>query len=663
MTVSPNKAKAPAGTEAIEEKQLSAPIIPITQRMGNARAFAREAAHVAQQYPVFPCKADKTPHIKGWPTNATQDPVQIARWAAQWPDALIGVPTGAVSGLLVLDVDVDPDKGKDGFAALAAAGIELPDTRKHLTRRGGAHYLLNYPLWAEKTRSTTNAGGLDGVDVRGDGGYVIWWPACGGDVENSQTYAEVPQWLEDALQAERPAKGADVPSTTTAPILTREQIARCLAVLDPSMGYDAWLRIGMALHYVLGDDGLEVWDSWSAGGANYKGIEDLRTHWVSFGKPNGDPITGRYLVKLANENGAGIDLRGPASLDEFEDVSTPGDDDADKALRFAVVPAQEFVKRPAPTWIIKGVIPRAQLVVLYGASGAGKSFLALDMGAAIARGEPWRERTTKPGRVVYIAAEGAGGFVSRLRAWEQHHGVRVGNMGVIDAAPNLMLKPDALDVAKAIKASGGADVVIVDTLAQVSPGANENAGEDMGRVLSHCKGIHQATGAVVVLVHHAGKDLDRGARGWSGLRAAADAEIEVSRPTESGPRLARITKQKDGEDGLEWGFSLPVIQIGEDEDGEPITSCVAVATDAPKPAPKRKPLGTWEKLALESLGELTLGGDVEAAQVVQHMVARTITPEAGKRDRRREYARQGLEAVCRGGHGFTLESDRVKTVS
>ncbi|CAM5789715.1 hypothetical protein CCAE64S_02440 [Castellaniella caeni] len=320
MIPTPDKTKAPVAAEALEEKRNATQVIPIAQRMGNARAFAREAAHVAQRYPVFPCKSDKTPHIKGWPANATQDPAQIARWAEQWPDALIGVPTGAVSGLLVLDVDVDPAKGKDGFAALAAAGIELPDTRKHLTRRGGAHYLLNYPLWAEKMRSTTDAGGLDGVDVRGDGGYVIWWPACGGEVENPQTYAEVPQWLEDVMQAGHKAVADALPSAGT-PILTREQAEQCLAVLDPGMGYGAWARIGMALHHELGDDGLEVWDGWSSGGANYAGLDDLRGHWASFGKPSGNPITGRYLVKLANEQGAGIDLREAASLDEFEDVT------------------------------------------------------------------------------------------------------------------------------------------------------------------------------------------------------------------------------------------------------------------------------------------------------------------------------------------------------
>jgi hypothetical protein len=49
----------------------------------------------------------------------------------------------------------------------------------------------------------------------------------------------------------------------------------------------------------------------------------------------------------------------------------------------------------------------------------------------------------------------------------------------------------------------------------------------MGLALSHCKHIYEVTGAIVLLVHHSGKDAAKGARGWSGIRAAADTEIEI----------------------------------------------------------------------------------------------------------------------------------------
>ena len=102
---------------------------------------------------------------------------------------------------------------------------------------------------------------------------------------------------------------------------------------------------------------------------------------------------------------------------------------------------------------------------------------------------------------------------------------------MLDAAPDLKDKTAAADLAKGIKAMGGADLVIIDTFAHTLIG-NENSGEDVGLAIKHCKGIHTATGAMVLLIHHSGKDASKGARGWSGLRAAADVELCVTRDGE-----------------------------------------------------------------------------------------------------------------------------------
>lgn len=282
----------------------------------------------------------------------------------------------------------------------------------------------------------------------------------------------------------------------------------------------------------------------------------------------------------------------PASDFQDETTDAPAEPEPEKPKRFPVIAADAFANRPAPQWIVKGVLPRAELVVLFGESGSGKSFAALDLAGAITRGIAWQGRKVKQGRVVYVAAEGAGGFRNRLAAYAQHQGVDLAdiNLGVIASAPNLLEKADALDVARSI---GRADVVIVDTFAQAMPGANENAGEDVGRALQHCKGIHRATGATVVLVHHAGKDLAKGARGWSGLRAAADAEIEISR--QENIRMIKTTKQKDGEDGLSWYFDLTQVPIGMDEDDEVITSCVMnFDVSAPVKQQAGPKLNQWE---------------------------------------------------------------------
>jgi hypothetical protein len=306
--------------------------------------------------------------------------------------------------------------------------------------------------------------------------------------------------------------------------------------------------------------------------------------------------------------------------------------------RFEVVPASTFAGGKPPSWIVKGVLPEAELIVLFGESGSGKSFMALDLAASIARGIAWRGHKVKQGRQVYIAAEGAGGFRNRLKAYAAAHELDLStlDLGVIKAAPNFMVKDDALDVCKAVIAGGPVSVVWVDTFAQVMPGANENAGEDVGKALQHCKGIHKATGAVVVLVHHAGKDASKGARGWSGLRAAADAELEV-RSEDDGARELRITKQKDGEDGLVFGFRLASAVIGLDEDDEPITSCTVV--DAAPIEKKKggaganKNGGKWAARVLEVLGEFTLvqTTGIEKKAVLDEVVRRSPEDPDNKR--------------------------------
>lgn len=445
---------------------------------------------------------------------------------------------------------------------------------------------------------------------------------------------------DDPLMAYEPVLG-----------LSEDQIRICLEALPKDLAYDDWIDIGMAVHHETGGERFDLWDEWSSSSPKYTTSDYGRMKWDSFGRNGVRPVTARTLVKMANENGAGIDLS-VASPDDFE--ATANASAPDEKLRFRVVPAGEFSRAQAPGWIIKGVLPRAELVVLFGESGSGKSFLALDIGAAIARGIEWRGNRTKQGRVVYIAAEGGGGFRNRLRAYEIHHEVPLDTLpfGIIHATPNFLQKADAVDVAKAIAAGGPADVVIVDTFAQVIPGANENAAEDIGKALVHCRGIHKATGAVVILVHHAGKDPTRGARGWSGLRAAADAEIEVLRMTTG--RMARISKQKDGDDGREWGFDLQRVPIGVDEDGDVIDSCVIKETEVPLTGKigsrGRRPLGVWERRVQEVVEEFAFAqnGGIETDQVIAEVLRRAPPVEEGKRDTRKQQAKRALEALCQG---------------
>lgn len=288
-----------------------------------------------------------------------------------------------------------------------------------------------------------------------------------------------------------------------------------------------------------------------------------------------------------------------------------GFEDGNAALkrRYEFLDYTSMKDDPPPPWIIKNVLPRAELAAIYGESGSGKSFLAIDMALAIARGYDWNNLKTRKGRVAYIVAEGAGGFVNRIKAYEAYNSTQVcpDSFFLLKAAPNFLQKDEAVSVCQGLVNKGKIDVVFVDTFAQVTPGGNENAGEDVGKALAHCKAIHRRTGALVVLVHHAGKDLSRGLRGWSGLKGALDANIEVQRNGHN--RAIRLEKLKEGEDGLMWGFELHKMALGVDADGDPITSCAFeltgtvqlgdLKTDEKQKAPAKPWKGEWQDRAVD----------------------------------------------------------------
>ncbi|MHB0973147.1 MAG: AAA family ATPase [Thiobacillus sp.] len=326
--------------------------------------------------------------------------------------------------------------------------------------------------------------------------------------------------------------------------------------------------------------------------------------------------------------------------------------------KFEVIPAAEFAAGTPPSWIVKGVLSLAEIAVIYGESASGKSFFALDLVAAVARGIEWRGCRVRQGAVVYVAAEGAGGFRKRLAAYALAHEIDLAALplGVVASAPNLLTDDDKA-LAQAIELAGGASIVVVDTLAQSTPGANENAGEDMSKVLARCKRLHAATGALVVLIHHSGKDATKGARGWSGIRAAVDAEIEITRLADA--RAARITKQKDGEDGAVFAFGLLPVRVGEDEDGEAIVSCVVeYQNEAPPPA--REPKGAWEKAVLQMVHELAGLGDepLTVGAIIDNVVRTMPHDPAGGRDRRRECAKRAIESLSKSAFFHVLD-DKV----
>lgn len=451
--------------------------------------------------------------------------------------------------------------------------------------------------------------------------------------------------------------------------LTIGEIEAMLKCLDPSMGREPWLRVGMALHHEFegGDDGFEIWDEWSSYGETYPGDEGLRHQWDSLKQtPGRHAVTMRSVIKMAKEAGYRPDdskreqvlAKADAIMAELP---------AKSVGRFGPVPIYDVTLRPSMDWLIKGVLPKGELGVLFGASGSGKTFVALDLAFTIARGVAWRERRTARGRVVVIAAEGGAGVGKRGEAYAQYHNFSLRGMDdlqVITAAPNFLDSDDISEVIAEIKNIGPVDLIVIDTLAQVTPGANENTSEDMGQALANLKLLHEATAAMNLVVHHAGKDLSKGSRGWSGLKAAADVQIEVIRH-DNGFREIVIEKMKDGEDGVRWGFKLEVVELGLDHDGDIITSCVAVEADAPPQTVVDDRHGIKRRGRVENhvLEIMTLFADksvVSAVELIDSAVAALPVPEEGRRDTRRQVVTRAIQLLSKEKDGpLRMEGGKI----
>ena len=274
----------------------------------------------------------------------------------------------------------------------------------------------------------------------------------------------------------------------------------------------------------------------------------------------------------------------------LEDAREPAPPGLPLSVAFADELPEAFTP---PDELVEGVLTAGDGSVLYGDSNSGKTFFVIDMAAAVARGARWMGRNTEPGLVVYLAAESPASVRGRLQAYQRHHGVRVPNFAIVQS-PIDLFDGDAdteavIAVVRQLERQRGQKVrlIVGDTLARLSAGANENAGQDMGLVVRRFDRIRTACNAHFLLIHHSGKAAANGARGWSGIRAAVDTEIEVT-DSPSG-RCAEITKQRDlSTKGERIGFRLDTVTLGTTKWGAAATSCVVVPADAPdKPQGKR----------------------------------------------------------------------------
>lgn len=548
--------------------------------------------------------------------DATKDIDQLLKlWAAR-KHLNVAIATGEISGIFVIDID-----GPEGEESLKALG-DLPKTLTAKTARG-RHLFFAYP----GVPVITKRGILEKIDVRGDGGYVI---GVGSNHPSGAKYewinpleitAPAPDLILDlvikerikpkALNVAQPRQGLIFKDRTSI-----DDVHEMLNYIDPDLGYDEWINIGMALQA----DGypFSVWDNWSRSGSKYDG-HNMGSHWKSF-KPGGG-VTMGTLVHMAKQGGW-LPKQNSTNIIHPIPYITAREEigreivDADGQV-FTLDPDMFYIKAGDihesldTSDFIQGLLTDGALSVVYGESNCGKTFFMSDVAMHVAMGKRWRDKRVEAGGVIYVALEGSYGLKNRVAAFKKHYAETPVNFAMVpcpvdfmDPEGNINKFINMLRIAKADL--GSVRLVVIDTLARALTGGDENSGQDMGMLVHHADRIRYETGAHVCFVHHSGKDKARGARGHSSLRAAVDTEIEISRDPDADYSKIKVVKQREMEMQKEMFFALKKIDLGINKHKEEVTSCIVVTYDASSIETKRAKLKPLTQKAYDALADYML---------------------------------------------------------
>lgn len=496
--------------------------------------------------------------------------------------------------------------------------------------------------------SATSTGPLSQRIAKGATGgrsrVAVWWAECN-PATAEHPYISRKGGLPDGLrvvpeESVRSVRGTDLSGFLAVPAWSLAGELRTIQFIPPDGGGKLNMPAGKFENglFLVGDpaqsprillvEGIgTAWACWRATGhacAVTFGVgrteavaNALRAKWpackLMLVPDKGQETKAAELAKLLRADWVEMPASAPGNYDAWDYAKDHGGDALEVLLaapkvapmRYRLMPASELLQAPRLEWLVRGVLPATGLASVYGASGSGKTFLTLDLCAAVAEGREWFGRKVKAAAVVYCCLEGEAGLRQRIEAWQEYHG-RPFPPGIRFVATSLDLRNtvDRVELAEAVQATemtGG--LVVVDTLNRAAPGADENSSKDMGGIIEGAKDLQSMLGGIVLAVHHSGKDAGQGLRGHSSLRAALDAAIEVQ--CAGGMRSWGVDKAKDGADGIGYPFKLEPIPVGEHEDGEPITSCVVVpAEDMPSAARKAAPRGANQKTAYGVLGDL-----------------------------------------------------------
>jgi|GEM_PF-1663846 len=515
---------------------------------------------------VFPCHSNdgwvqgkeismKAPIPKHGFKDATTDERAIRTWWTENPRDLVGLHMG--KELVVLDIDVNAEKNKDGWFSLNEKGIEPTQTFNVVTKNGGNHYFYrNQGLKLGPTVGVKLPNGeiLEDVDRRAGESYVIAWS---NQVPQSlEDLAPTPEWL--AVTAGQ-AKNIAFTGTTTEWLATLRS-----GQPSPLVNYaKRKFPISNINHQQL----LNVTANLvSLGASGEAGVAEALAEFKTIYLQPPFNITKYQTAFESAVSGAIAKFGGkPAANPDDEKAALVQAKVFELEIRQEaerIMASKNFEGSKVLTWddladairpgLVDDLLPWQGVSLLVGDSNIGKTFAFIDMTCRIATGRKWLGKQTNKAKVLFVLGEGKSGFLARIHAWCEYHSVEIDEIkpwfhfvqgGNLNADTSLeMIRQEVM--------ANKIQLIVYDTWAAVSGVFNENdaalTAETVSRVLKVMPDQSH------LFIHHptkvSGKKSAPIPRGSGALPAAADVVMTLfydkdgKRPTRSEEWLALSTE-------------------------------------------------------------------------------------------------------------------------
>jgi KaiC/GvpD/RAD55 family RecA-like ATPase len=528
--------------------------------------------------------------------DASTDPAVVKQlFELAGDDCLIGARMGAESGLFACDFDIykagEAGASAQRYMAQLIAGGLLPDTQRHKTMNGGLHLIY------QSKYGFPNCKPADGVEIKGEGGYIILPPSRGYLIEDDAGFRDAPKALVEALvRAKRQhtdktvdqheasiIAGKDFHDSITSIVAKMfrrgrtpaEIMARVKAALEASVASNPSHPRHERWKALMEDSGEEVSRIINSGRTKY----DQRAK-TEHARDQADAATIDRIRKIAEAAGfsTGPDNDGSSTSEE---AKKPSADDYAGEWPFSGEGyfAHEPLNVADQRFNLFPIYAENESVVIAADPKAGKTAISLKLAVQVASGRSLGPfKVTDPRGVLYFALEGTRAIKLRLEA-EKRYQKEQGNelpenlpLFVVERPTNFITKSEE-NVAKVVAASRyfteqlhcPLGIVVIDTLTKAMPGSDQNSVDDTSALFDFTTQL-RANGvtATVVFIHHTGKDGKT--RGSSNIEAEVDVVLKM-RKQEDGSTMMYVHMARSIDDNNLYRFNLESYNLGETEQG------------------------------------------------------------------------------------------------